>query len=34
MSVSAWARMYVERRQVFPTTPSPTMTSFNEIGYI
>lgn len=25
---------YVERRQVLPTTPSPTITNFKEIGYI
>lgn len=31
----SWVRgRYVERRQVLPTTPSPTITNFKEIGYI
>jgi hypothetical protein len=34
VGVAAWGGAYVESRQVFPTTPSPTITNFKLIGSI
>lgn len=34
VGVAAWGREYVESRQVLPTTPSPTITSFRLTGSI
>ncbi len=34
VGIAAWGGVYVESRQVFPTTPSPTITNFKLIGSI